>query len=370
MKAAPVLSVLDWLGALHEPEQTLEWTLQRWSDVVRLARRLRLLGRLAQSINAAGLASRMPEPVQRQLLAESMLSGWRVRAMTWTMHQVAQQFDGADYPRVLLKGGAYIAQGLPIALGRLPSDLDILVPRHNIPDAQRRLQDQGWREIELDAHDRRYYHEWSHETPPMRNALFGMELDLHHNILPPVARTTVDARHLIDKLEIVDVDGWHVLSPVDQVLHCAAHLFLDSELRDRVRDVVDLDGLLRHHALGSRFWPMLVSRSVELSLVEPLQLGLRFACGWMRTPVPDATRAALSQLDSSLLRQPWLLPLLDAALSPTPPDQSPGLGQRLSAMALLIRYHRQRMPAKLLLPHLWHKMRSNQPSEREVDDGA
>ena len=43
------------------------------------------------------------------------------------------------------------------------------------------------------------------------------------------------------------VGGWDVLSAIDQVLHAAAHLFLDSELRDRVRDIVDIDGLMRHH---------------------------------------------------------------------------------------------------------------------------
>ncbi len=290
--------------------------------------------------------------------------------MTWTMSQISHQFDGAQYPQVLLKGGAYIAQDLSIARGRLPSDLDILVPRLAIPDAQRRLQDQGWYEIELDAHDQRYYHEWSHETPPMRSALFGMELDLHHNILPPVARTTVDAQRLLDDLVPSGLDGWQILNPVDQVLHCAAHLFLDSELRDRVRDIVDFDGLLRHHGSDRNFWHRLMERANELALVEPLQLALRFSCGWMQTPLPETAREVLSKNAPSRLRQYWLLPLLDAALTPTPADQSPSLSQYLAATALMVRYHQQRMPARMLLPHLWHKIRSGQPSERKVDDGA
>ena len=370
MRPVPATPTLDWLMALHEPAMTLGWTLQRWSDIVRLARRLRLLGRLAHSIDAAGLTTLMPEQVQRQLLAELRLSSWRTRALTWTMSQISQQFDGAHYPQVLLKGGAYIAQDLSIARGRLPSDLDILVPRQAIPDAQRRLQDHGWHEIELDAHDSRYYHEWSHETPPMRNALFGMELDLHHNILPPVARTTVDAQRLLDDLMPAGVDGWQILHPVDQVLHCAAHLFLDSELRDRARDIVDFDGLLRHHASDMSFWSRLMERAIELALVEPLQLALRFSCGWMQTPLPESARDELSRNAPSRQRQFWLLPLLDAALTPTHPDQSPSHRQRFAALALMVRYHRQRMPVRLLLPHLLHKIRSGQPSERKVDDGA
>lgn len=370
MTPAPVVPTLDWLIALHEPDQTLTWTLHRWSEVVRLARRLRLLGRLAHSIDAAGLTSRMPEQVQLQLLAESRLSAWRTRALTWTMSQVSQQFQGADYPRVLLKGGAYMAQDLAIARGRLPSDLDILVPRPAIADAQRRLREHGWREIALDAHDQRYYHEWSHETPPMRNMLFGLELDLHHNILPPVARTAIDAQTLFDNLAPSGLDGWQILSPADQVLHCAAHLFLDSDLRDRARDIVDFDGLLRHHADKTDFWPQLVQRAEKLSLMQPLQLALRFGCGWMQTPLPDAAREELARQTTPGLRQRWLLPLLDVVLTPTHPDRAPSLHQRLAAIALLARHHRQRMPARLLLPHIWHKLRSSQPSEREVDGGG
>ena len=68
------------------------------------------------------------------------------------------------YPRVLLKGAAYIGQDLPIAAGRLPSDLDILVPQAHLPDAQARLTQAGWNAVALDDHDRRYYYEWSHEV--------------------------------------------------------------------------------------------------------------------------------------------------------------------------------------------------------------
>ena len=74
---------------------------------------------------------------------------------------------------------------LPIAAGRLPSDLDILVPRAHLGEAQSRLRDIGWVEPALDEHDRRYYLQWSHELPPMQHAEYSVELDVHHHILPP-----------------------------------------------------------------------------------------------------------------------------------------------------------------------------------------
>jgi hypothetical protein len=102
------------------------------------------------------------------------------------------------------------------------------------------------RDAELDAHDQRYYREWSHEVPPMQHPVHAVELDLHHNILPPVARTTVDADRLLQRLRPSRWAPWSVFDPADQMLHSAAHLFLDAEPRDRVRDLVDLDGLGRH----------------------------------------------------------------------------------------------------------------------------
>ena len=155
---------------------------------------------------AAGLMDRVPPQARRHLIAEQRLSRWRTASMVWTMERVATMLGDAPYPRVLLKGAAYIGQGLPIAAGRLPSDLDILVPQAHLPDAQARLIQAGWNAVELDEHDRRYYYEWSHEVPPMTHPLLAMELDLHHNILPPVARTHVDADTLLQRLQPFKVD--------------------------------------------------------------------------------------------------------------------------------------------------------------------
>jgi hypothetical protein len=39
-------------------------------------------------------------------------------------------------------------------------------------------------------------------------------------------------------------------------------------------------------------------------------------------------------------------------------------------MVLLARYHRQRMPLRLLLPHLWHKLRAGRGAARAGDSDA
>jgi hypothetical protein len=352
---------LAWVQAIRLPQQAMDWQLHEWERIVRLARRLRLLGRLAESIMAADLLDHVPPQPRRHLIAEHRLSRWRTAAMEWALKRVAAMLGDAPYPRVLLKGAAYLGQNLPIAAGRLPSDLDILVPRAYLPDAQARLTQAGWSEYELDEHDRRYYYEWSHEVPPMTHPLLGIELDLHHNILPPVARTHVDADALLERLLPSKWTPWNVLDPRDQVLHSAAHLFLDSVARDRFRDLVDLDGLFRHFSAVPGFWPELPERALTLGLAEPLALACHFCSSWLGTPIPTNTLESVVAIGPGRLRRSWLLPLLGQVLMPAEPEGGPALAQGLAAAVLVSRYHRQRLPLRLLVPHLWHRLHA-QPS--------
>lgn len=356
---------LAWLKAIREPNLALDWPLPEWERVVRLARRTRLLARLAEGLASAGLTERVPPRPRRHLIAEQCLSRRRTAAMVWTLERITAALGEVEYPLVLLKGAAYVGQTLPIAAGRLPSDLDILVPRNYLASAQARLVQAGWQEVELDEHDRRYYYEWSHEVPPLRHPLLPVEVDLHHNILPPVASTHVTADALLERLQPSKWASWWVLDPVDQVLHSAAHLFHDSELRDRIRDLVDLDGMLRFFGAQPGFWHQLPERARTLGLSEPLSFACHFCVHWLGTPVASDALQSIMAAGPGRARRAWLLPLLSMVLMPAEPEQRSTRLQELAAMLLLARYHRQRMPMRILLPHLWHKVRSGR-----VDGGS
>jgi len=351
---------LSWLAALRSPHSVLDWSLEQWDHRVRLARRMRLLGRLAESVLGAGLAERLPEPAANALLGAARLARARSQMLLWCRDEVAHALEGLDAPIVLLKGAAYMAQALPNASGRLPSDLDILVPARALSQARERLLEAGWTEVELDEHDQQYYREWSHELPPMRHSMHAIELDVHHNILPPVARDHVDAGVLLEAavpLQMASGAPWWVLSKEDQVLHCAAHLFHDSEHRDRLRDLIDLEVLLSAHAQGEvGFGARLVARARHLELEDALMLGATLLrdglCVVLDPALDEAARQALSRRRLAFLANRFAV-----VLAPRGPDDDPAWPARLAESLLLVRYHWRRMPLPVLVKHAWHKWR-------------
>ena len=353
-----------WLQALRQPEICAGWSLTQWQEAVRQTRRLRLLARLAEAITDACLLDRVPEPAARLLQSEQLISSYRQRLVAWAANCTARTLADLSIPLVLLKGSAYQAQRLPISAGRLPSDLDILVPRYALAQALEALKSAGWEEPDLDDHDRRYYHEWSHEVPPMRHAAHPIELDLHHNILPPLGPVRVDMEALLTECQPSQWPGWSVLSPRDQVLHSAAHLFFDSEPLERVRDLVDLDGLLRHHAdADPSFWAALEDRAEGLDLVEPLLLCCHFCSLWLDTPIPAQMQSRLQSVGAwhRVLRM-----LFRAVLAPADLDRPRPMRQRAAATVVLWRYHLRRMPLRLLLPHAWHKLRGTRAGNADL----
>jgi hypothetical protein len=157
-----------------------------------------------------------------------------------------------------------------------------------------------------------------------------------------------------------------VLDPLDQILHCAVHLFHDVELRDRLRDLVDLDGLMRHFSAAQpNFWPALLARAQELGLTEPLALACHFTQAWPATPVPAEAARAIRAAGPGAPRRAWLLPLLSRVLMPHEPEQLPPWAQGAAAQVLLLRHHRNRMPLALLVPHLLHKARKQKAKNAE-----
>jgi|HigsolmetaAR202D_1030399.scaffolds.fasta_scaffold01792_9 hypothetical protein len=345
------------LAALREPASIVRLPPRELDLTLRVARRARLLGRLARGVRDANLLSRLPQVAQDALVGAQAICDSRARVARWELNRIAWALrDETDLPLVALKGSAYLLADLPNAAGRLFADVDLLVPEETLPRVESRLAACGWRAAELTPYDENYYRVWTHELPPMTHVEREVEVDLHHNVLMRTARLRPDARLLLAEARRVEGSRFAVLAPVDMVLHAMAHLFYGGEMDDALRELVDIDDLLRHFAacepgFWDRFWP----RAMQLDLACPAFYGLRYAHGLLGTPVPSAVLEASRGAAPSGPVLSLMDRLVPEALFPQHPDAHRRRAV-LARLALLARSHWVRMPPLLLARHLAYKL--------------
>ncbi len=348
-KKAPVIE------GLLDPAKTLQWPTHRWEGFLQMARSLNLLAKFSFRAEAAGITDKLPPKVYNQLTAARNLAEHHRRTVSWEVQCLCNILSYRRIDFILLKGGAYIMAGLPAGLGRKVSDVDILVRNNALEKAEKTLLLSGWGHVKLDPYDQRYYRRYMHEIPPLKHKDRKTYLDVHHTILPETGRLHPNPDLLWEEAQTVQDEYWRVLSPEDMVLHSAAHLFQDGDLEGGLRDLFDLDDLMREFSVRyGNFWKNLIERAQRLDLTRPLFYALTFCHEILGTPIPKLTMKQAQQSAPNPAVVRMMRYLAHRTLVPTTPD---GCKRRNSwqKTALYIRSHWLRMPPGLLANHLVHK---------------
>ena len=326
-----------------------------WETLLYQARVEKLHARLALSLDQQGLLNRVAEPARRHLCAYRTVSEAHDRAVRWEVDRIAAAVRDLDTPVVLLKGAAYLLSGLPVARGRLTEDVDVLVPKAQLGAVEAALRAHGWAPVKIDPYSQMYYRRWMQELPPLRHRRRLATVDVHHTILPETSRLRPDAGELIRAAHpLPGTPRIRVLRPADMVLHGAAHLFHDGSFEGGLRDLVDLDDLLRHFAGRQAFWEELTARAGLLDLGRPLFYTFRYASRLFGTPVPTAALAAAQVHRPRRLVLLLMDRLVPDALTPEHPDR-PTARRAYKRWVLYVRSHWLRMPPLLLAYHLGTK---------------
>lgn len=341
---------LHLLPLLRDVNHARRMTLADWDLTLRLARQARLLGTIAHRIAAqTSLWSLVPTEVQGHLCSALVYADQRAK-MVWLELGALASVIPSSLPVVLLKGAAYVAEAQAFAAGRLPGDVDIMVPFDRLDEVEHALLGAGWKFESVDDYDQQYYRQWSHELPPMRYPGHALEVDLHHTITPVTSRTRADTHLLFQDARPLAANRYLVLSPADQVVHAVIHLFQDSELDVRLRDLVDIDALLRTYMQTDADWCQLAARAQCHGASGLLAYALRYCGLWLGTPVRDIVAPPMGLACRGM---DWLM---SATMLPHDPDAVPGLKRRMGGWAAQARYHRLRMPTGLLIRHLSTKV--------------
>lgn len=353
MKALPLL-----IAVLREPARMAALTLPEWELLLRQALAANLTASLYCLAEEHALLAAAPAEARRHLAWAGALLRRHGDGVRWEVTRIRAALSGIDAPLILLKGAAYTLAGLPAARGRLFSDIDLLLPKESIPEAEAALMLGGWMSHHHDQYDQRYYRVWMHEIPPMQHVQRGSVIDVHHAILPLTAAVRPDPDLL--RSAAVALPGPEgqapikVLAPADMVLHSATHLFYDGEFDKGLRDLLDLHRLLCHFGAAPGFWEALPGRAQQMQLERPLFYALRYAERLLATPVPPQVTAALAcagpgplqlaLMDALFMRA--LLPLHESCATPLTP---------LAHGLLYLRGNWLRMPPLMLARHLFHK---------------
>jgi len=341
--------------ALTRPQKLAKLSEQDWDRLIQVTRRLGLLARIQALLAEHGLVDKIPAQPRMHLDSARIVAENEQRIMRWEINRIQRALGPLAIPVVFLKGAAYLIGGLPVAKGRIATDVDILVDKADLGMAERALIEHGWQHTKVDEYDQFYYRIWSHELPPLRHRDRHTTIDVHHTILPPTGRCHPDPKKLLAAALALGGAQFKILSPEDMVLHSAAHAFQDGDLARGLRDLVDLDELLCHYGADGGFWDRLVQRGQELSLTRSLYYALRYTSLVLETPVPETVLERARQFAPNWAAGAAMDRLVVHAIN----DRVDGWRGRLQTFcvwALYVRGHWLRMPPRLLTRHLLHQM--------------
>ena len=320
--------------ALRDPASTATLDAAGWTALLAVARAEQLIGTLAHRLDG------LPKPeTARRLLEDAWGSVEQGRvAALWEAEMARRALAPLEVPVVLLKGAAFVAAGLLAGVGRSIGDLDILVPRDRIEEAEAALLVAGWEWVKPDPYDDVYYRRWMHELPPLIHRERDRMIDVHHTILPLTARITPDADALIVG-SIALENGLRILSPADMLCHAAAHLYADGDLAGGLRNLWDIHCLIEEFGIDG-----LEERARAHGLWSSMHRAARQANHLYGTPIPDSWRL-WDSADPLYIRR---LLARDGWGRPT---------RRLTRLGFYVRSHWLRMPPSMLARHLWTKWR-------------
>jgi Uncharacterised nucleotidyltransferase len=343
---------------LSQPSYATHLDARNWTALLTIAHAEQLTASLAWRLEGLNLP-----PKAAAILAEAKASAEVARTHAlWEAEMARRALEALDLPLILLKGTAFAAAGLDAARGRLIGDLDILVPRERLAEVETALLDAGWEWVKPDPYDDAYYREHMHELPPLIHRARDRMIDVHHTILPLTARVKPNAAALIanavqlNPLVSSEVETSldfardersliYTLSPPDMLIHAVAHLFADGDLNGGLRNLWDIDRLIREHSVVPDYWKQLIVRARLHGLVPHMSRALRLSQHLFETPVDpflayQPRKGDIFYMGRLLARNGW--------------------GQekrKILRLAFYVRSHWLRMPLLMLIQHLWVKWR-------------
>ena len=322
-----------WLGLLRgDPTLTDPLTLPQWKALVQEALRHQL-GALTYRLLADGsLAAGMPPEAGERLRAKYVEGAFQNAVLLRQTSRLVAEFLKARIPVMLLKGVHLCRFVYPEPGLRSMSDVDLMVPRDQLADAERVCLELGYGPLprpDLEETCRRSNHlaKLFKRGAPV--------LELHWNIEHPTSPFRIDLPGLWSRARSAELEGVPVrlLSPEDLLLHLTLHGSYHHGFDWwALKGLVDIDAVIARHG-AELDWGALAERANAWGASGFVYSTLRLTQALLDTPVEAGALAALRHEPSDeemveLARQHVLSPELELPGPYLELAQAPGLRER------------------------------------------
>lgn len=320
------------------------------SNLVRLAWQQAVAPALGHAALQDGILPKLPELAAKSLSDLAVTADAANRKLQYEIERIEAALRNAAFPILVLKGAAYHAAKLSFSKSRMASDVDILVPHENLTECEQMLKDAGWEMEAKSAYAEMYYRKWMHELPPMRHSKRLTIIDVHHTILPPVARLTPSPQALIDKAVETDFGALKRPSHADLFVHAALHCFYDGDFTASLRALHDLRCLV---AAAGDHEATLIDHIIERAHVHDAKRPVADSLAFLQKEAKlalSASQAAFvtGQSRPAFVQNGFFWAIRQRSFKTAPFQYG---DNRLAAFALYVRSHWITMPPVMLARH-------------------
>lgn len=264
----------------------------QWTRFTQEATRHYIMGLTYRLLSRLPEDHRAPQRITDRLREGCIATALRNAILVRHTSQMVRALAAHDIPVMLLKG-LHLARYVYDEPGmRNMADVDIMVPRHRLADAERIFLEHGYGP--LPRPDIEEFCTWSNHLAKL-NKQGAPEFEVHWSIERPTSPFRIDldglwARSGQAMLEDAPV---HLLAVEDLLIHLVLHSSYHHRFdRSALKGLVDIHFvILRHHA--DIDWQTLANRAVEWGASGFLYSTLRLTAELLGTPIPADTLHAL-----------------------------------------------------------------------------
>jgi putative nucleotidyltransferase-like protein len=278
--------------AASEPAPRPDWDPPRWDRLLELAYWHRLAPLLFHHLGPEGPA---PARVIEALREAYVANATRNLYIGAALERILKAFDGADVPAMLLKGVALFDTVYTDPALRQMGDMDLLVPKGKLDDANAVLAELGYgrrREITRDMDTAEWMRAHHRHDPPLMDEHRLVKVELHHQIVKGEASTHFDIDAFWQRGRTIRSGPPHLLpAPEDLLLHACIHFTYDRMTSSfgALAQLGDIAWILDREQVE---WQSLISTAREYRLENPVFLAL-FAAHELGLAIPTEALESL-----------------------------------------------------------------------------